>query len=206
MAAKYALLIIDVQNDFCEGGSLAVPHGLAVVEPINALVSSQNWDLLVASRDWHPKTHISFASNHPDKKPFDEYELSYNNNTYTTKLWPDHCIANTSASALVEGLDTSHFDAIVNKGEDANVEFYSAFRDVFQHKSTELQGLLVKHKITHVTVVGLALDFCVMHTALDAALLGYQTSVNLTCCRAISKEGEASAVKKLGDAGVHLNQ
>lgn len=204
MAAKYALLVIDVQNDFCEGGSLAVPHGSAVVEPIIALTHSRKWDLLVASRDWHPQTHISFASNHTGKKPFEEYELRRDKNTFVSKLWPDHCIANTKGSAIVDGLNVLHFDAVVDKGEDPNVEFYSAFRDVFHHTATKLQQLLAEHGITHVVVVGLALDFCVLNTAVDAALLGFHTSVNLACCRAISAEGEAAALKQLGEAGVQL--
>jgi len=197
-----ALLIVDLQNDFCPGGSLAVPAGNDIVEPINRLVRSRKWDLVVATRDWHPRSHVSFASSHENAKPFDTYELKANGKATQSVLWPDHCVQGTRGAEFVPGFDTSRVDEIVSKGQTS--EFYSAFADVLQEEYTGLHKLLQIHGITEVVVVGLAYDYCVTHTALDAANLGYRTAIAEGCTRGISPATVKSAKHKLRDAGVSI--
>lgn len=205
MARKTALLIVDFQNDFCEGGALPVQGGRSLAKPINELIASQKWDLVIASKDWHPEGHVSFASAHPQTSVLEPYELIGDNGSkFTTTLWPDHCINGTTGAEIVEGLNISELDNVVYKGQHPEVEFYSAFSDVFGKHTTDLEDILRRKSITDIVVIGLAFDFCVMHTALDAARKGFQTTVNTNCTRSISEESEKEAIKRLKEAGVSL--
>lgn len=202
-----ALLIIDVQNDFCEGGSLAVSGGKSLVKPINSLIESKNWDLVVASQDWHPPSHVSFASGHQDKDPFTQQDIEApdgSGTSFQTTLWPKHCVQGTYGAAFVDGLNVNAFDAVVQKGQHESAEFYSAFRDVFKLNESELLDILKSHKIKRVEIVGLAYDFCVMHTALDAAQAGFETVVNTEYTKGISEESMREATEALRSAGVTL--
>jgi nicotinamidase/pyrazinamidase len=154
-----ALLIIDFQNDFTPGGALAVPHGDEIADRINALAASGDYDLVVATRDWHPADHGSFA---PQGGP-----------------WPVHCVADSPGAQLHPALDQSHVDVIVDKGQDAATEGYSGF------EGTRLGELLRERGITQVTVVGLATDYCVKNTALDALREGFQVTVDATAVRGV---------------------
>jgi nicotinamidase/pyrazinamidase len=154
-----ALLIVDFQNDFTPGGALAVPHGDEIADRINALAASGDYDLVVATRDWHPPDHGSFA---PQGGP-----------------WPVHCVAGTPGAQLHPALDRSRVDVIVDKGQDASTEGYSGF------EGTGLGDLLRERGITQVTVVGLATDYCVKNTALDALRQGFQVTVDATAVRGV---------------------
>lgn len=202
-----ALLIIDVQNDFCEGGSLAVSGGKSLIEPINSLIKSKRWDLVIASQDWHPESHISFASNHHGKEPFSQQTIEApdgSSRSFKTTLWPNHCVQGTFGAAFVDGLNVDAFDAVVHKGQHQSSEFYSAFKDVFQLNESELLSILKSHNIKEVEIVGLAYDFCVMHTALDAAQAGFKTVVNTKYTKSIGEESANEATKALKSAGVIL--
>lgn len=199
-----ALLIIDLQNDFVEGGALAVPDGGSIVPLINALAEKNVWDYVIATKDWHPPNHVSFASAHPGLKPFEPLKLRSGSKSFESTSWPDHCVQQTHGAELVSSLDLSHIDKVLEKGSDPSVEFYSAFQDVFQDTSSELDSFLRHHHVHEVTVVGLAEEFCVLNTALDAARLGYATSVILDATKPISAQGARVAEQKLIEAGVKL--
>ncbi|KAK4174539.1 putative pyrazinamidase/nicotinamidase [Triangularia setosa] len=186
-----ALLVVDMQEDFCPpSGSLTVPQGRTITPLINTLLSLPTIPLKVATQDWHPPTHISFASNHssPPKLPFVDSHTINNplnpSQSYTTLLWPDHCIQSTPGASLIPELSLQHFNHIIKKGTDPRVEMYSAFFDPFPPSpsgervcDSGLAKLLHNEKITHVYVVGLAGDYCVKHTAYDAAKEGFQTVI-----------------------------
>jgi nicotinamidase/pyrazinamidase len=176
-----ALIIIDVQNDFCPGGSLAVKEGDRVVPVINEL--QKRFALVVATKDWHPAGHSSFAS-----------------------LWPPHCVQETAGAEFVAGLDTSRFARVFLKGTDAGVDSYSGFFDNEHLRATGLGDYLKEHGVTDVTIAGLATDYCVKYTALDAVMLGFDTTVVADACRGVEvSEGDtARAVEEMAAAGVHI--
>lgn len=202
-----ALIIVDMQNDFCEGGSLAVQGGRSLIEPMNELMKSEHWDLIVASKDWHPRNHISFASNHkpPNNEVFSPVRLvSSAGEHFMSTLWPDHCVQDTEGAEFVEGLDTNLIQSVVLKGHEPHLEFYSAFRDVFKSENTELESLLRSNHISKVVIVGIAYEFCVTNTALDAAQLGFETIVETRLTKPITELGAAQATKQLKEAGITL--
>jgi nicotinamidase/pyrazinamidase len=162
-----ALVIVDFQNDFCPGGALAVPDGDAIAVRINDLAASDAFDLVVATRDWHPADHSSFAEHGGP--------------------WPVHCVAGTPGAELHEALDPTPIDAVVDKGQDRETDGYSGF------EATELASLLREHGIDHVTVVGLATDYCVKNTALDALREGFSVTVDSTATRGVDVEPDDSA-------------
>jgi nicotinamidase/pyrazinamidase len=164
---KKALLVIDVQKSFCKGGSLAVPDGDAVVPVINNLSAHGGYDLVILSQDFHPADHGSFASQHPGKQPFDMGEL----NGQPQVMWPDHCVQGTDGAAFHDALDTSRVKFIQQKGMDKTVDSYSAFRDNHEKALTGLAEYLKKQGIDELHICGLATDFCVSFSALDAAKL-----------------------------------
>ncbi len=174
-----ALLVVDVQNDFCPGGALAVPDGDAVVPIINAL--SRRFANVVLTQDWHPAGHISFASSHAGKAPFDLIELPYGSQV----LWPDHCIQDTPGAAFHAGLDIPHAQTIVRKGYRRDVDSYSGFVEADRTTPTGLAGYLRERAITQVHIAGLATDFCVAWSALDARRLGFEVTVVEDACRGI---------------------
>ena len=194
-----ALLVIDVQNDFCPGGALAVPEGDLIVSGINDAMADV--DAVLLTQDWHPAGHSSFASSHPGKQPYDLTEMPYGPQV----LWPEHCIQGTQGAAFHPDLDTDRADMVVRKGYNRDVDSYSAFFENDKTTPTGLTGYLQTRGITELTMVGLATDFCVNFSAVDAAKLGFTVSVRVDLCRAIDLDGSL-AVAKLGlvEAGVRL--
>jgi len=166
-----ALIIVDVQNDFIPGGKLAVPEGDTIIPRINEL--QKKIDLVVATQDWHPANHKSFASQHEGKNPFDIIEL----NGIQQTLWPDHCIQGTPGANLHQDLNTNRIEAIFRKGTNPEIDSYSGFFDNGRKKNTGLHGYLQDRKVDAVYVCGLAADYCVYYTAMDALSLGYSTSI-----------------------------
>jgi nicotinamidase/pyrazinamidase len=193
------LIVIDVQNDFCPAGHLAVPGGDEVVPLINRL--AHGFDHVVLTQDWHPAGHSSFASSHPGKEPFSQIEMDYGPQT----LWPDHCIQNSAGAALHKGLDIPHAELIIRKGFRTGIDSYSAFFENDHKTPTGLSGYLKERGFTHVTCVGLAFDFCVRYSAEDARAIGFDTEVIEGACRAIDLDGSAAATRKsLAERGVVL--
>jgi nicotinamidase/pyrazinamidase len=197
-----ALVVVDVQNDFCPGGALAVPTGDEVVPVINALVPA--FPLVVATQDWHPPGHASFASSHPGHHPLDVIELA----GLQQVLWPDHCVQGTTGAAFHPGLNVRPMRAIIRKGTDPEVDSYSGFRDNRAGHPTGLAALLRELDVSAIVVVGLATDYCVAATALDALGLGFAAEVWLPACRAVGFP-PGHAEKTLADlkaAGVTLRE
>ncbi|WP_420004756.1 bifunctional nicotinamidase/pyrazinamidase [Arenibacterium sp. LLYu02] len=177
-----ALIVIDVQTDFCPGGALAVPGGDEVVAPINAMMD--RFDAVILTQDWHPAGHSSFASSHAGKQPFDTAEMAYGQQV----LWPDHCVQGTKGAAFHPALRTEG-DLIIRKGFRPAIDSYSAFFENDQTTPTGLEGYLRSRGITDLTLVGLALDFCVAFSAMDARRLGFSVKVEQAACRAIDLDG-----------------
>ncbi|KAL6923106.1 hypothetical protein ACHAP8_003996 [Fusarium lateritium] len=176
---KAALIIVDFQEDFCPpNGSLAVPEGRTIAPTINTLTALP-FHLILATKDFHPPSHISFASNHPSSTPYTSTTTITHphdsSRSYTTTLWPIHCVQGTSGADLVPELDASRLHAVIEKGQDERVEMYSAFYDPFKVSDSGLAGMLGEQQVTDVFVVGLAADFCVKATAEDAVKEGYST-------------------------------
>lgn len=166
-----ALIIVDIQNDFIPGGSLAVTDGDKIIFRINEL--QKKFDLVVATQDWHPSNHKSFASQHDGMNPFDVIDL----NGLQQTLWPDHCIQSTKGAEFHKDLNTNKIEAIFRKGTNPEIDSYSGFFDNGRKKATGLHGYLQERKVTSVFICGLAADFCVYYTALDALSLGYETTI-----------------------------
>ena len=187
--ANEALVVIDVQNDFCPGGALAVAGGDEIVAPINALLPE--FQTRVFTQDFHPAGHSSFASEHPGKSPFGTVEMPYG----TQVLWPDHCVIGTDGAAFHPGLDTDAAQLVIRKGFRREIDSYSAFFENDRATPTGLEGYLRTRGVDTVTLVGLATDFCVNFSALDAARLGFRTRVVETLCRAIDLDGSLAAAR-----------
>ncbi|MCS7101055.1 MAG: bifunctional nicotinamidase/pyrazinamidase [Burkholderiaceae bacterium] len=199
MQTADVLLVIDVQNDFLPGGALGVPRGDEVVPVINALAS--RFANVILTQDWHTPGHVSFASAHPGRQPFEIIELPYGQQI----LWPDHCIMGTRGADFAAGLAIPHAQAVVRKGYHAHTDSYSAFLEADRKTPTGLAGLLRERGITRVYCCGLATDFCVAWSALDARAAGFETYVIEDACRAIDTGGSlAQARQQLADAGVQL--
>ena len=196
-ASDTALIVVDVQNDFCPGGALAVPGGDEVVSPINKLI--QKFDNVVLTQDWHPAGHQSFATSHPGTRPFDSIKLPYGEQV----LWPDHCVQGSDGAALRKDLAVWHAQVVVRKGWRREVDSYSAFLEADGRSRTGLEGYLEERGIKRVFVCGLATDFCVAWTALDARKLKFESVVIEDACRAIDMQGSlAAAWEKMKKAGV----
>jgi len=192
-----ALLVIDVQNDFCPGGALEVPKGDEVVPVINRLMPL--FDAVVFTQDWHPADHLSFASQHEGKQPFETVEMPYG----TQVLWPDHCVQGTPGADFHPDLDTRPAQAIVRKGFRREVDSYSAFFENDRTTPTGLEGWLRSRGIDEVWLAGLATDFCVGYSALDAVRCGFPAFVIEDACRAIDLEGSLDAMRRQwAEAGV----
>lgn len=196
-AATTALIVVDVQNDFCPGGALAVGGGHAVVPVINAI--APRYETVVITQDWHPKGHASFASSHHGKEPYNTTEMPYG----TQVLWPDHCVQGTPGAELHADLRLTAAQLIIRKGWHPGVDSYSAFREADRTTLTGLAGYLRERGIEEVHVVGLATDFCVAWTALDAKAAGFDVAVIEDACRGIDLSGSlAKAWNDLAAAGV----
>ncbi|MGF7161189.1 nicotinamidase/pyrazinamidase [Rhodoligotrophos appendicifer] len=194
-----ALIVIDVQNDFCPGGALAVPAGHEVIDPINRLI--RNFDNVVLTQDWHPADHSSFASTQPGADPFSTHEMHYGPQT----LWPDHCVQGTPGAEFHEELLHQEAQVIIRKGSRKHVDSYSAFFENDHKTTTGLAGYLHERGLTELLLTGLATDFCVAYSALDAARLGFKTTVAMNACRHIDLNGSLSeAERQMRDAGVAL--
>lgn len=193
------LLVVDVQNDFCPGGALAVPDGDAVVPAANRLMGA--FDRVVLTQDWHPAGHSSFASSHHGKAPFETVEMPYGAQT----LWPDHCVQGSAGAAFHAELDTDRADLVIRKGFHPDIDSYSAFRENDHATSTGLAGYLRDRGVERLFLCGLATDFCVAWSARDAIQAGFKVSVLLDACRAIDLEGSlAAALDDMRGAGVEL--
>ncbi|MCM8525381.1 MAG: bifunctional nicotinamidase/pyrazinamidase [Lentisphaeraceae bacterium] len=194
-----ALLVIDVQNDFCPGGSLAVREGDQIVSGINRLMPQ--FDLVVASQDWHPENHGSFAVNH-EKTPGEVIEL----NGLTQILWPKHCVQGSAGAEFHADLNTDEIDAVFTKGENPLIDSYSAFYDNGRLSKTGLDDYLKSKHVTELFLCGLATDYCVKFTALDAVGLGYKTSLLLDLCRGVElNAGDIkNALEEMNTAGVEI--
>jgi len=196
---RHALIVIDMQNDFCPGGALAVPEGDQLVPKINALM--EDADAVILTQDWHPAGHSSFASSHPDKAPFDVVEMSYG----AQVLWPDHCIQGSPGAAFHPDLNVDRADLILRKGYNPAIDSYSAFFENDRSTPTGLEGYLRSRGISKLELVGLAFDFCVNYSAVDAARLGFEVTVRPDLCRAIDLDGSLAAARQsMIESGVHL--
>jgi nicotinamidase/pyrazinamidase len=194
------LILVDIQNDFLPGGALAVPAGDQVIPVANRLMPQ--FDLVVATQDWHPRNHGSFAANHPGKRPGHVVDL------HGTKqvLWPVHCVQETHGAKLAPRLDASRIHKIFRKGEDPAIDSYSGFFDNGHRRSTGLGEYLSSRAVTRVHVMGLATDYCVRATALDARKLGFEVVLILDGCRGVnlSPDDVASAISEMKRAGVKV--
>jgi nicotinamidase/pyrazinamidase len=196
---REALVVIDVQNDFCPGGALAVADGDAILPAVNALIA--RFDHVALTQDWHPAGHSSFASSHPGKAPFDSVTMPYGEQT----LWPDHCVQGSHGAEFHPGLVWTKAELVIRKGYRADIDSYSAFFENDHATPTGLAGYLRERGIEAVTLCGLATDFCVAFSALDAVAAGFRTTVILEACRGIDLGGSMAAqLDAMRRAGVTL--
>lgn len=204
MENRNALICIDIQNDFCPGGALAVPGGDEIVPLVNQMMQQAKLtgDAIVMTQDWHPDNHASFADNHDNAQPYDMAEMSYGPQI----LWPKHCVQGSDGAAFHNHLQSDSADLVVRKGFRPQIDSYSAFFENDQSTPTGLHGYLQTRGVTHLTMVGLATDFCVAFSALDGARLGYDVSVDLAACRAIDLDGSLAAqLDAMREAGITLS-
>jgi len=193
------LIVIDVQNDFCPGGALPVRDGDAVIDPIHNL--AVKFGHIVLTQDWHTPGHSSFASAHPGKKPFEQIEMSYGMQT----LWPDHCVQGTRGAEFRPSLGLTRAELILRKGFRREIDSYSAFFENDRTTATGLAGYLRERGLTRVFLAGLAYDFCVGYSALDARRLGFEAIVLRDACRAIDLDGSVQKMEaEFARAGVVL--
>ncbi len=194
-----ALIVIDLQNDFCPGGALAVAGGDEIVPLVNDLIT--RFEHVVLTQDWHPEGHSSFASEHPGKNAFESVTMPYGEQT----LWPDHCIQGSEGAAFHPGLEWTKAELVIRKGFRKAIDSYSAFFENDHETPTGLAGYLRERGIEKVTLTGLATDFCVAYSALDAARCGFKATVAMDACRAIDLGGSLAAMTdKMKAAGVVL--
>ncbi|MFV5384706.1 bifunctional nicotinamidase/pyrazinamidase [Acinetobacter junii] len=192
------LIVVDVQNGFTPGGNLAVANADEIIPKINQL--AQKFEHIVLTQDWHPDQHISFADNHPNKKPFETIELDYGRQV----LWPKHCVQGTHDAEFHPDLNIPTAQLIIRKGCHQNIDSYSAFMEADRKTPTGLNGYLREHQINTVYIVGIATDFCVAWTAIDAAELGFDTYVIEDACKAIDLNGSLQqAWQDMSQKGVH---
>ncbi|TCD16131.1 bifunctional nicotinamidase/pyrazinamidase [Oricola cellulosilytica] len=197
--ADKALIVIDVQNDFCPGGALAVDGGDEIVPLVNHLISSH--DHVVLTQDWHPAGHASFASQHPGREPFETIEVDYGPQT----LWPDHCVQGSKGAEFHPDLEWTRAELVIRKGFRPEIDSYSAFFENDHTTPTGLGGYLNERGIAEVVLAGLATDYCVGFSALDAVKCGFKVSVVMPACRAIDLNGSLAAMTDtMRAAGVHL--
>ncbi len=199
MKRRSALLVVDIQYDFLPGGALAVAQGDAVIAVVNRV--ARRFENVLLTQDWHPPGHISFASTHAGRKPFEVTTLPYGEQV----LWPDHCVQGTRGAALADALDVPHAQLVIRKGYHAHTDSYSAFLEADRKTHTGLHGYLSERGIEEVFCVGLATDYCVTWTALDAIRFGLGANVIMDACRAIDVAGSLGhAVTALKDARVNI--
>jgi nicotinamidase/pyrazinamidase len=193
------LVIVDLQNDFCPGGALAVPRGDQIVPAVNRL--GAEFAHVALTQDWHPRGHASFASSHADKNPFDTIELSYGQQI----LWPDHCVQGTRGAAFHPDLDVPHAELVLRKGFRTAIDSYSAFFENDHRTPTGLVGYLKERRFERITLCGLATDFCVLYSALDGRQAGFEITLMTDACRGIDMDGSLDrAMRSMKEAGVTL--
>jgi nicotinamidase/pyrazinamidase len=188
-----ALIIVDMQNDFLPGGELSVEKGDEIIHVVNRLQDSGYFDLIIATQDWHPKDHGSFASNHTGKKPFEKTTLS----GLEQILWPDHCVQGTEGAEFSKLLDVKNIEAIFRKGMDKNIDSYSGFFDNGKLKDTGLAAYLKGRNVNELFVAGLAGDFCVFFTSMDAIDTGFKTTLIEDATRSINDDDFTAKTKLL---------
>ncbi len=193
-----ALLIIDVQNDFLPGGALEVPEGARIIPVINRLQPA--FDLVVATQDWHPPDHISFATSHPGKEPFDRLELS---GGIDQTLWPEHCVQNSEGAEFSEPLETAQIEAVFRKGTDPKIDSYSGFFDNAHQKTTGLDGYLREKGVEQVFLTGLAADVCVYFSAKDALDKGFSVKLIEDAVQPLDSEDYKKQKQELQAVGVN---
>lgn len=195
-----SLILVDIQNDFLPGGALPVPRGDEVIPVANALM--RKFGLVVATADWHPVGHVSFASSHAGRKPGDVVMAG----GVEQVLWPDHCVQGTEGAEFAPGLDASRIDRIVYKGTDPEIDSYSGFYDNGHRRSTELHQYLLSRKADAIYVMGLATDYCVKYTALDGIALGYTVYLVTDGCRGVDvNPGDVDrAIQEMAESGVRI--
>jgi nicotinamidase/pyrazinamidase len=187
-------IVVDVQNDFCPGGALPVPHGDEVVQPINAL--ARHFPHVVLTQDWHPRGHLSFASSHAGSQPYQTMTVAYGQQV----LWPDHCVQGTPGAAFRDDLDIPHAELVLRKGYHRAIDSYSAFYENDRTTRTGLSGYLGERGFRRVFLAGLALDFCVRYSAEDARREGFDVIVIDDACRGIDIDGSVAATRAMFDA------
>lgn len=194
-----ALIVVDIQNDFCPGGALAVPRGEEVVPVVNRLIAEHRH--VVLTQDWHPADHTSFASRHPGRQPFETIEMSYGPQT----LWPDHCVQGTPGAEFHPDLEATKAELVIRKGFRREIDSYSAFFENDHRTPTGLGGYLKERGFTEIVLAGLAVDYCVHYSALDARKLGFGVTVIEGACRAIDLDGSFAAARRAWvEAGVKV--
>lgn len=193
------LVIVDVQNDFCPGGALAVPQGDQIVPAVNRLAAE--FAHVVLTQDWHPRGHASFASSHPGRQPFETIGLSYGEQI----LWPEHCVQGTWGAAFHPDLDVPHGELVLRKGFRTTIDSYSAFFENDHRTPTGLVGYLKERRFDRITLCGLATDFCVLYSAIDGRQAGFEVTAVIDACRGIDIDGSlAQAMRSMNEAGVTL--
>lgn len=195
---KKALLVVDIQNDFVTGGTLAVKDGETLIPIINDIM--EQFDLIVASQDWHPENHSSFASNNPEANLFDLINI----NGIEQVMWPDHCVQNSHGAEFCEDLNTHKFNKIFQKGTDKEVDSYSAFFDNQYKKNTGLSDYLKSEKVSDLYVVGIATDFCVKFSCIDAVNEGFNTYLISNACKAVNPNDTDQCYRELENKGVKI--
>ncbi|CAM5595751.1 bifunctional nicotinamidase/pyrazinamidase [Rhodanobacter lindaniclasticus] len=204
ISPRSALIVVDVQPDFMPGGALACHEGDAIIGGIDALLRERRFRHVVATQDWHPPGHVSFASTHPERTPFEQIELYGQPQT----LWPDHCVQGTAGAALHPGIDWSALDAVIRKGSDPAVDSYSGFRENHgpggSRPSTGLAGWLRDRDVDEVAVCGLARDVCVLWTARDARALGFRATLLWELSRPVTPAGDAATRATCTASGIVL--
>jgi nicotinamidase/pyrazinamidase len=199
MGERDVLIVVDVQRDFCPGGALGVPQGDAIIPVVNAL--ARRFAHVILTQDWHPPGHASFASAHPGRQPFETIDLYYGPQT----LWPDHCVQGSEGAAFHPALDIPGVELIVRKGYHPGIDSYSALRENDRKTPTGLAGYLRERGFERVTLCGLATDYCVLYSALDARAAGFAITVELAASRGIDLDGSLGrALAAMRDAGVEL--
>ena len=194
-----ALLMIDIQNDFCPGGALAVEEGDKIIKSVNAM--QQDYPILVLTQDWHPANHSSFAANHENADPFTMIKMPYGDQV----LWPTHCVQGSNGAQFHDDLVTDHADMIIRKGYNSQIDSYSAFFENDKFTPTGLDGYLKDRGVKNVVLCGLATDFCVYFSAMDALKCGFGVKLAIDACRAIDMDGSlAAAMDAMNKSGVEI--